>query len=489
MDAMRAALLLLAAAAATRLPRGASGSDLPSVYVIAPNDALSLAVGARRVRACGSGSSALIVVRNVLLDQRDARLCVALSDPDDNSRAAPLVAGHMVNYDVEVCLPPSFEVDVSQALPASTAIVVPFNVSATSVLEEDWAGTLQLRAVVRGPAGASLAADTVSFTVLVETHPAATGSPGCVGQQRFQDAAEIAGLYRLQTAAVRGGTDSIADAAASIADSVPHSSRIAMAAAYACLRAARPRFLVPQWCAMLRHPGCIESDFAPENLPPSPYTTTAELAQGWNLRVSRLTTAIGRARVALTHDGGLSGSTHTAEELEALELDLARANAALVDTELISSVLTHAALSIDAPPPPLLAIVFMTTRPGGYDVLLSSLAAQTDKRYELFCVDELASARRSTVYAQATALGVNLVGLEPGKARPRPPRPLGEKLSEVDANDGHWRFGYANAMNTGLIGIANRHAGKTAEHGAATDSIYCSVFSLVVVHSRASDWN
>lgn len=468
---MRAVVALLgAAAAAARL---GSAAGLPSVDVLAPNDGFARALGARRVRACGSGSSALIVVRNVLLDQHEARLCVSLSDPGGQNAFEFLVDDQSAADGVEVCLPPTFELGISPALPASTALVVPFSALAGSELQEDWVGTLRLRAVLRGIAGTSLAETTADFTVLVETRPGPAGSPGCVGQQRFDDAAEVAGLYRLQVATRRGDTDTIAEAAANIADSVPQSGRIAAAAANAYLRAARPRFLAPQWCAMLRHPGCIESEFAPASMPPSPYATTAELALGWNQRVLRLTAAIGRGRVALTHDGGHWSSTVTAEELAALQLDLTRAHAALVDAQLVSSVLTHAALSTAAPPPPLLAIVFMTMRPGGYDVLLSSLAAQTDTRYELFCVDELASARRSAISARAAELGINLVGLKPGKERPRPPRHTGTEPSAADADDRQWRFGYANAMNTGLIGIASRHRGKMAKHGAANDHMLC----------------
>jgi hypothetical protein len=161
------------------------------------------------------------------------------------------------------------------------------------------------------------------------------------------------------------------------------------------------------------------------------------------------------------------------EELASLELSLKHAQSALVDAQLVSSVLMHSAFSTAPPPPPLLAIVFMTMRPGGYDVLFSSLAAQTDVRYELFCVDELESARRSTVAAQARSLGVNLAGLKPGKLRPRLPQRTGAKSSAADTHENQWRFGYANAMNTGLLGIADRHAGKLARHCATTDRILC----------------
>jgi hypothetical protein len=44
-------------------------------------------------------------------------------------------------------------------------------------------------------------------------------------------------------------------------------------------------------------------------------------------------------------------------------------------------------------PEPKLTVVFVTKRPGGYDVLLNSLKAQTSRDYELVCVDELAHKR------------------------------------------------------------------------------------------------
>lgn len=43
------------------------------------------------------------------------------------------------------------------------------------------------------------------------------------------------------------------------------------------------------------------------------------------------------------------------------------------------------------------SIVFVTKRPGGYDVLLEALARQTSQDYELICVDELADSRGEQV--------------------------------------------------------------------------------------------
>jgi len=50
-----------------------------------------------------------------------------------------------------------------------------------------------------------------------------------------------------------------------------------------------------------------------------------------------------------------------------------------------------------AAPPPRQTIVFVTKRPGGYDVLLEALARQTSKEYELLCIDELAHRRSHKV--------------------------------------------------------------------------------------------
>jgi hypothetical protein len=53
------------------------------------------------------------------------------------------------------------------------------------------------------------------------------------------------------------------------------------------------------------------------------------------------------------------------------------------------------------------SIVFVTKRPGGYDVLLEALARQTNRNYELICVDELADHRAHAVKEMAAELQVN----------------------------------------------------------------------------------
>ncbi|KAF6005208.1 hypothetical protein F1559_002518 [Cyanidiococcus yangmingshanensis] len=101
---------------------------------------------------------------------------------------------------------------------------------------------------------------------------------------------------------------------------------------------------------------------------------------------------------------------------------------------------TRRAVVAAAHPPPAISIVFVTKRPGGYDVLLNSLAQQTRNSpldYELICVDELAPFRSELVRTQARELGVNLVAMVPSKPR----QPRYHSLP----------FGIYNALNTGFL--------------------------------------
>jgi hypothetical protein len=179
---------------------------------------------------------------------------------------------------------------------------------------------------------------------------------------------------------------------------------------------------------MLRHPGCIEGDLPPEALPRSPYNTTAALIHGLRRRAGRLAAAIARGRLAAAGaapppwaapppppPSGSSSHTLAGDEGEdaatALRDEVHRAQASMLDTQMVSAVLEGATRPVAtgaaaggaasaagaAPPVPLLAIIYMTKRPGGYDVLLSSLARQTDFRYELVCVDELLGRHREVV--------------------------------------------------------------------------------------------
>jgi len=83
---------------------------------------------------------------------------------------------------------------------------------------------------------------------------------------------------------------------------------------------------------------------------------------------------------------------------------------------------------------PLHSIVFVTKRPGGYDVLLEALARQTVRNYELICVDELADHRAHSVRQMAAHLQVNLAAITRSKPK----------------THHETRFGIANAINTGL---------------------------------------
>ena len=97
-----------------------------------------------------------------------------------------------------------------------------------------------------------------------------------------------------------------------------------------------------------------------------------------------------------------------------------------------SAVAAHAA--------PLHSIVFVTKRPGGYDVLLEALSRQTNRNYELICVDELADHRGRDVEEMAARLRVNLVAITRSKPKTHP----------------RTRFGIANAINTGFV-LAKGH--------------------------------
>ena len=83
----------------------------------------------------------------------------------------------------------------------------------------------------------------------------------------------------------------------------------------------------------------------------------------------------------------------------------------------------------------LISIIYITKRPGGYDILLNSLAQQTSKNYELICIDELANYRKEKIKTMAEKLNVNLKIVRPGKEKTFPDT----------------KFGICNAFNTGLL--------------------------------------
>lgn len=86
-----------------------------------------------------------------------------------------------------------------------------------------------------------------------------------------------------------------------------------------------------------------------------------------------------------------------------------------------------------------LSIVYITKRPGSYDVLFNSIRQQNyPLDYELICIDDalpLAKGRAEAVVDYANKKGVRLKALRTGKAKTSP-----------DA-----RFGYCNALNTGVL--------------------------------------
>eukprot|EP00741_Cyanophora_paradoxa_P003844 tig00000718_g3738.t1 len=89
---------------------------------------------------------------------------------------------------------------------------------------------------------------------------------------------------------------------------------------------------------------------------------------------------------------------------------------------------------------PILSIVFVTKRPGGYDVLFNSLAAQTSQDYEIVIVDELAAYRGTAVMEMAKEKGIPCLGVIPS-------RPKSVELKGT-------KFGIYKALNTGLLLIS-----------------------------------
>jgi glycosyltransferase involved in cell wall biosynthesis len=90
-----------------------------------------------------------------------------------------------------------------------------------------------------------------------------------------------------------------------------------------------------------------------------------------------------------------------------------------------------------------LSIIFITKRSGVYDILFNSLAQQTNADYNLICVDELTKDRHTQVTEKASQMGVHLSMITPSRVR-----------TEDKAD---YKFGYANAINTGLLLAEGRY--------------------------------
>jgi FkbM family methyltransferase len=82
----------------------------------------------------------------------------------------------------------------------------------------------------------------------------------------------------------------------------------------------------------------------------------------------------------------------------------------------------------------LISIVFITIRPGVYDMLFNSLVGQTYSNYELIIVDDACEYRRQKVLDYAKLKQINIAYYGPSKTKTYPEN----------------KFCYANAMNTGL---------------------------------------
>ena len=81
------------------------------------------------------------------------------------------------------------------------------------------------------------------------------------------------------------------------------------------------------------------------------------------------------------------------------------------------------------------SIVYMTYRPGGFDILADSLQNQTLKNYELIIVDDFSIDRKDVVKSYLEGKGVPVAYVGPSKPKCFPELP----------------FNVFNAMNTGLL--------------------------------------
>lgn len=82
----------------------------------------------------------------------------------------------------------------------------------------------------------------------------------------------------------------------------------------------------------------------------------------------------------------------------------------------------------------LISVVFLTYRPGGYDLLVDGLKNQTHQNYELICVDEVVE-RQDEVIRYITEHGVHISHVVPSKAKCFPELP----------------HNLINAYNTGVL--------------------------------------
>jgi hypothetical protein len=78
------------------------------------------------------------------------------------------------------------------------------------------------------------------------------------------------------------------------------------------------------------------------------------------------------------------------------------------------------------------SIIYVTNRPGGYDMLAADLRNQTYQDFEVICVDELAPLRRDSVASLFSLHGLKLAYHGPSDVRPA-------------------KYGVARAINTGLL--------------------------------------
>ena len=83
----------------------------------------------------------------------------------------------------------------------------------------------------------------------------------------------------------------------------------------------------------------------------------------------------------------------------------------------------------------LISIIYVTKRPGGYDILFNCLREQTYQNYELIIVDDVLDERKEKLLSYAKEKGIKLK--------------IATKSKRKTFED--TKFGIANALNTGYI--------------------------------------
>ena len=374
------------AALATALAVGGQAEEL---FVLFPPPA----TGQHRHTLCGGGSSIHLAASRSLLAET-GELCFRFGHDTAGPALALNVAGHPLQPSEALCFDPrappaavTVEAD-SVGLPGLAVVVLPL--AASLAVQEVGPGPvtrdLQLLAYHQPPgfgAGAPPPADGPAVTALLRFQLYGSGGGGggggdCLGAIIELEAGEGAALALLGRAAAppvaaEGETEDRRWWAA--VEQHPAAVTGWMQLGWRLLDRGRPTVLAPTWCPSVRHPGCIEDQPAVLGrpwLPAGPHSDIDGVVAGLRSRASLLRDAVAALQTAaLLRGRGGGGGLLTAADGEALSNGGRRAAAGVRDAEQLAAALDGSG----AAQPPRLAILYMTMRPGGYDVLLSSLVS------------------------------------------------------------------------------------------------------------------